>query len=150
MNVINASVMVVVVGWAGALSISDLASRRLPNTLTVGGAVLVLTGALGCGRGLPALLGAAGLGALYLLVHLADSRGLGGGDVKLALALGGLTGALGLPVWSLAALGAPLLTAASGVAVLVLRLGGRGSATTLPHGVSMCVASLAAAGLGVL
>ena len=149
-----------IVGWAGALSVFDLLWRRLPNALTIGGAVLFLAGAAYCGRGVPALAGATTLGVLYLAVHVADPSALGGGDVKLAVALGGLTGALGLPVWILAALGAPLLTAAAGVLVLTARLAARLAATatlmpprgllTLPHGPSMCVASLAAAALSVV
>ncbi len=150
MSVVKAAVVLAVLGWAAALSAFDLTSRRLPNVLTLGGAAVILAGAAGAGRGLTALLGAAALGGLYLLVHLADPAALGGGDVKLAFALGGLTGALGLPVWSLAALAAPLLTAVGGVLALVLRLAGRCSAATLPHGPSMCAASLAAAALAVL
>ncbi len=150
MSVMGAVAGAVIVGWAGALSVFDLTSRRLPNALTIGGAAAIMVGAAGAGRGLPALLGAAALAGLYLLVHLADPAALGGGDVKLAIALGGLTGALGLPVWSLAAIAAPLLTSVAGVAALVLRLAGRCSAATLPHGPSMCAASLGAAALAVL
>lgn len=133
-----------VVLWSAVLSLIDVRERRLPNVLTLTGAVVILGGAALCGRGLPALLGAAVLGGLYLVVHLADPAALGGGDVKLALALGGLTGAIGIPVWTLAALGAPVLTAIAGTAALVFR---RGSA--VPHGPSMCLASLAAAALAV-
>jgi leader peptidase (prepilin peptidase) / N-methyltransferase len=67
---------------------------------------------------------------------------MGAGDVKLALGLGALTGCFGADVWLLAAIGAPLLTALIGV---VARLGW--SATTVPHGPSMCAASAAAVGL---
>jgi len=70
---------------------------------------------------------------------------MGAGDVKLALGLGALTGCFGADVWLLAAIAAPLLTAAVG---LVARLGW--SAKTVPHGPSMCVASAAAVGLAVL
>ena len=150
MGVIEAAAVPVVVAWAVALSVCDLAVRRLPNALTLGGAAVILTLATAAGRGVPAMAGALALGALYLLVHLADPAALGGGDVKLAFALGGLTGALGLPVWSLAALGAPLLTSALGLLAVALRLAGRCSAATLPHGPSMCAASMAAAALTVL
>ncbi|MFM9034850.1 MAG: prepilin peptidase [Mycobacterium sp.] len=131
-----------VVVWAAALSIADLRRHRLPNALTVPGAVAILVGWAMCGRGPAAVLGALALGGLYLAVHLADPAGLGGGDVKLAVGLGALTGALGAPVWLLAALGAPLLTAAGCL------LGGRGG--TVPHGPSMLLASLTAAALAVL
>jgi len=65
--------------------------------------------------------------------------------VKLALGLGALTGCFGADVWLIAAIVAPLLTAVVGI---VARLGW--SATTVPHGPSMCLASAAALGLVVL
>ena len=133
-----------VLAWAGGLSLVDLTRRRLPNAATLPGAAAILAGATLSGRGLPALAGALALGGLYLVVHLADPAAMGGGDVKLAVGLGGLTGAFGCQVWILAALGAPVLTAISGL----LMAAGRRSAT-VPHGPSMCVASLAAAALAV-
>lgn len=130
--------LAVVLVWAMALSVVDIRQRRLPNTLTLPGAAAVLAVAAAAGRGLPALYGALGLAALYLLVHLVAPAGLGAGDVKLAVGLGALTGAFGPEVWLLAALGAPLITALCGVV---------GRVRTLPHGPSMCVASLAAVAL---
>ena len=132
------------VAWAAALSVIDLTRRRLPNILTLPGAAAILIGCALCGRGPAALLGAVALGAVYLAVHLVDPAGMGGGDVKLAVGLGGLTGALGTPVWLLAALVAPLLTALAGT-IAALRRPGRG----IPHGPSMCAASLLAAALAV-
>lgn len=137
-------VWAMVLVWAVALSGCDLRYRRLPNVLTVPGAAAVLVLAAGCGRGLPALLGAVGLGGLYLAVHLALPAGLGAGDVKLALGVGGFTGSLGPEVWILAAFGAPLLTAILGAAMAV-----RDRRAVVPHGPSMCVASLAATALVV-
>ncbi len=134
----------IVVVWAAALSVADVRDRRLPNALTLPGAAVVLGVAAGCGRGVPALAGSLGLAALYLAVHLALPAGLGAGDVKLALAVGGLTGAFGPDVWLLAALGAPLLTAMVAAGMVV-----RDRGATVPHGPSMCVASLAAAALAV-
>ncbi|MGK2869775.1 MAG: prepilin peptidase [Mycobacterium sp.] len=130
--------------WLIVLSVYDLRQRRLPNALTLPGAVLILAAATVSGRGVPALLGAAALGVLYLTVHLIDPGALGAGDVKLAVGLGGLTGAFGIDVWLLAALGAVLLTAVAGVVVLAA-----GGGSTLPHGPSMCVASAAACALAV-
>lgn len=144
MGMVAALSATAVVIWTAVLSAGDLRQRRLPNRLTLGGAAVILIGAALHGRGLPAILGAAALGGLYLVVHLADPAALGGGDVKLALALGGLTGAIGIPVWTLAALGAPLLTAIAGTTALVFR-----RASAVPHGPSMCLASLAAAALAV-
>ena len=135
---------VAVVVWAVVLSAIDITRRRLPNALTLPGAAAILTGCALGGHGPAALLGSAALGGLYLAVHLADPAGLGGGDVKLAVGLGALTGAMGAPVWVLAALGAPLLTAVAGIIAALRRRGG-----AVAHGPSMCAASLLAAALGV-
>ncbi|BBY66515.1 prepilin peptidase [Mycolicibacterium helvum] len=134
----------VVLLWAAALTVCDIRHRRLPNALTLPGAVTAIAVAAGCGHGLSALAGALGLAALYLVVHLAIPAGLGAGDVKLALGVGGLTGAFGPDVWLLAALGAPVLTALLAVVIAV-----RDPTATVPHGPSMCIASLAAAALVV-
>src|SRR4051794_30665608 len=128
--------------WAVTLTVFDVRHRRLPNSLTLPGAVAVVGVALACGRGLPAVTGALGLAALYLVVHLMVPGGLGAGDVKLALGVGGLTGAFGPDVWLLAALGAPVLTAMLAVGMAV-----RNRTATVPHGPSMCVASLTVAAL---
>jgi leader peptidase (prepilin peptidase)/N-methyltransferase len=81
---------------------------------------------------------------VYLLVHLTAPAAMGAGDVKLAVGLGALTGCFGADVWLLAALAAPLLTAAVGLVALVRR-----SEPIVPHGPSMCVASAAAVGLAM-
>ena len=133
-----------VIAWAAALSVTDIRRRRLPNALTLPGAVAILAGAAAVGSAIPALLGGLVLAGLYLLVHLADPTGIGAGDVKLALGLGALTGTYGFPVWFLGALGAALLTVVVGVVAIL-----RHHSTCVPHGPSMCVASLAAAGLAV-
>jgi len=130
--------------WVAALITADVRHRRLPNALTLPGAIAILSWALGVGQAKPAILGALALSGVYLAVHLVDPSGLGAGDVKLAVALGALTGAFGLPVWLIGALGAPQLTAVAG-AIAVLRRRG----ALVPHGPSMCVASLAAVGLAV-
>jgi leader peptidase (prepilin peptidase)/N-methyltransferase len=131
-----------VAGWLAALSIYDLRERRLPNALTLPGAVLIIAAATAMGRGVPAMLGAVALAGLYLVVHLMDPAALGAGDVKLALGLGALTGAFGVEVWLLGAVGAVLLTAVAGVVVLLARGG-----SVLPHGPSMCAASAASVAL---
>ncbi len=135
----------VVLAWLVVLSCYDIRTRRLPNALTLPGAAVILLAAGFAGRGLPALAGAAALAAVYLLVHLAAPAAMGAGDVKLAIALGGLAGCFGVGVWFLAALVAPLLTA-------LLALGARAGsgALTVPHGPSMCVATAGAAGLALL
>ncbi|MGV0816111.1 A24 family peptidase [Mycolicibacterium boenickei] len=135
----------VIVGtWLLVLSGYDVAERRLPNWLTLPGAALVLVAAGLAERGIAALAGAAALSVLYLVVHLVSPRAMGGGDVKLALGLGALTGAFGADVWLLAALAAPLLTAGLALGAAV-----RGE-RTVPHGPSMCAASAAAIALVVV
>jgi leader peptidase (prepilin peptidase) / N-methyltransferase len=128
-----------VLAWFTALSVYDLRQRRLPNALTLPGAAAVLAVAVATGRGMPALAGATALALLYLGVHLVSPAGMGAGDVKLALGVGGLTGSFGVDAWMLAALTAPVLTALWALAVRV-----RGGDATVPHGPSMCLAAAVA------
>ncbi|MFI2230752.1 prepilin peptidase [Nocardia testacea] len=146
--------------WCAALSVTDIRRRRLPNLLTVPGAVAVLTYAALTGTFRPAAWGAALLAAPYLLIHLAHPAALGAGDVKLALGLGAAAGLGGGPVWLWSALAAPVCTALAGVGVLLGSRAGRrifggrsGGAPprapdrertghTIPHGPSMCAATL--------
>lgn len=131
-----------VLAWLAALSCYDIRERRLPNALTLTGAAAILAAATLGGRGPAALGGTAALTAIYLVVHCAAPGGMGAGDVKLALGLGALTGCFGVGAWFLAALGAPLLTAAVGLVRTARRAG-----AAVPHGPSMCLASAAAVGL---
>ena len=131
--------------WMVVLTCYDVRQRRLPNRLTLPGFAVIMLVAAGSGHGPAAALGAGLLALVYLLVHAAAPTAMGAGDVKLALGLGALTGCFGGDVWLLAAIGAPLLTAVIGV---VARLGW--SATSVPHGPSMCVASAAALALAQL
>ena len=86
----------VVVAVAGAAhAVIDARTHRLPDAVTLpalwttaallGGAALVAGDG---GRFVRALLGAVVLGGAYLLLHLVNRRGLGRGDVKLAVLLG--------------------------------------------------------------
>lgn len=134
----------VVLAWLVVLSCYDLRHRRLPNVLTLPGAIVILLGAGFAGRGMLALAGAAALTTVYLLVHLLAPAAMGAGDVKLAIGLGGLTGCFGVEVWFLAAVAAPLLTASWGVVAM-----SRG-VRTVPHGPSMCLATAGAVGAGLV
>jgi leader peptidase (prepilin peptidase)/N-methyltransferase len=140
-------VPVAVLVWFAVLSCYDIRQRRLPNALTLPGAAAVLLACAVAGRVVPALAGAAALAGLYLLVHLAAPAAMGAGDVKLAIGVGGLTGCLGVDVWFLAALAAPLLTALLGLGMGAVTTGGVGA---VPHGPSMCLASAGAAGLALV
>jgi len=134
--------------WLAVLSCYDIRQHRLPNLLTLPGAVAILVAAVLAGRGLPALAGAAALAGIYLLVHLTAPPAMGAGDVKLAIGLGGLAGCFGAAVWFLAALAAPLLTALWGVVGLLVFGGAR--AATVPHGPAMCLATAGAVSLAIL
>ncbi len=131
--------------WFVGLSWYDVRQRRLPNWLTVPGAVAILAGAAVVGHGAPAAAGAVVLFAIYLAVHLMAPSAMGAGDVKLAIGIGALTGSFGIDVWVLAALGAPVLSAAWAIAV-----GSRSVKGTVPHGPSMCGAAAAATALAVI
>ena len=135
----------IVLAWLVVLSAYDIRERRLPNWLTLPGALAVLVVAVAAGRGVPALLGAVGLAGLYFVVHLISPAAMGAGDVKLAAGVGALTGAFGFDVWALAAVTAPLLTAIWACVAVIRR-----SSSTVPHGPSMCLATLAAAALVIV
>ncbi len=126
--------------WLLALTVCDIRRHRLPNVLTLPGAAVVMGGAALSGRGVPAVVGAVALAGGYLLIHACAPAGMGAGDVKLALAVGALTGAFGVAVWTLAAVGAPILTAGWG---LIRRR------VLLPHGPAMCLASAIAVALAL-
>ncbi len=136
---------VTALSWLVALSLYDIRERRLPNWLTLPGAIAILSVATATGRGLPALLGAVALAGLYLVVHLIAPAGMGGGDVKLAAGVGGLTGAFGFDVWVLAAMAAPLLTAVIACVALVWH-----GKAPVPHGPSMCLGTAVATALAIL
>ncbi|TFV58886.1 prepilin peptidase [Mycobacterium sp. PS03-16] len=131
-----------VAAWLIALSLYDIRRRRLPNWLTLPGAVAILLAAALTGHGLPALAGAAALFAIYAVIHLTRPAAMGAGDAKLALGLGALTGAFGVDIWLLAALAGPLVTA-----LWALVPAATGPGRTVPHGPSMCLASVAAVAL---
>jgi leader peptidase (prepilin peptidase)/N-methyltransferase len=131
--------------WLATLSVYDVRERRLPNWLTLPGAAVILAAAAICGRGVPAVAGAGALFVVYAVVHLVSPTAMGGGDVKLALGVGGLTAAFGSDVWLLAAFAAPMLTAAWAVVSVIRR-----SEHAVPHGPSMCVATVLATALAVL
>lgn len=119
---------VVTVGWAAALVFHDEKRRRLPDRLTLPAAAGAF---LAAALTEPALmLGGLGWAGLYLAGGLAG-RGIGGGDVKLALSLGVVAAAAG---------GAPgvfAAVAAAGAVTAGRGLTGRGE--MVPHGPSMLV-----------
>ncbi|MDT5331953.1 MAG: leader peptidase (prepilin peptidase) / N-methyltransferase [Mycobacterium sp.] len=137
--------VVCVLMWLVALSICDIRERRLPNWLTMPGAVVIVVAAAIHGRGAAAVLGAVALFAVYVVVHVVSPAAIGAGDVKLAVGIGALTGAFGGDIWVLASLVAPLLTAGWAVVAVLCRSG-----PTVPHGPSMCLAAAMATALAVV
>jgi leader peptidase (prepilin peptidase)/N-methyltransferase len=138
--------------WCSVLTVFDIRQRRLPNALTASGAVIIFGYALFTTQFTAAVVGSILLTMPYLLVHLIAPASLGAGDVKLAVGLGAVAALGGAQVWVRAALVAPILTAAFGLAVLAhwrIRSGAdRAGPPALPHGPAMCLAtalSLAAA-----
>lgn len=137
--------------WCAVLGAIDMRCHRLPNVLTVPGAVAVLAYGFGSGRLPLAALGAALLAIPYLLVHLAAPAALGAGDVKLAIGLGAATALGGAHAWVWAAVGAPVLTALAGVAAILAQTlrprdspRSRAMPGTIAHGPAMCLASVLA------
>ncbi len=115
--------------WCGLLCWHDVRTRRLPNWMTLGGAVVALAVRVVWG-GFPLFLdglaAAAVAGGLMLLPFLA--RGAGGGDVKLLFAAGAVVGWSGM-------LNFLLLTSVAGVAFgIFLMLVGRLDGARMKHG----------------
>ncbi|MBX0301790.1 prepilin peptidase [Cryobacterium sp. 1639] len=134
-----------------ALALIDLDTHTLPNRIIypayLVSAVLLTVAALLAGepaRLFGALVGGAGLFALYLALALIRPGGMGLGDVKLAGVLGLYLGWLGWGELAIGAFAAFLLGGLFGVVLLAVRRAGRKS--SIPFGPWM----LAGAWTGVL
>ncbi|MGK5731783.1 prepilin peptidase [Streptomyces sp. URMC 124] len=145
------AVWLLVAPVAVALAAVDRSVRRLPDVLTLPlaagtalllGAAALIPGAAGSWTG--ALLGGLVLGGGYFTLFLIHPAGMGFGDVKLAVGLGCALGWYGWQVLFLGAFAGLLLGSLYGVALLVTRRAGRG--TALAFGPFM----IAGAWLGVL
>jgi len=146
--------MFVAVGLLGVLlGAVDLDCKRLPHALVVpairvSGALFAVVSALTgeWGALLRAALGAVILGAAFLLLYLLPGRGLGYGDVKLAVLLGLFLGWLG---WREVLLGGLLPWLVNAPIVIALLLSARVSRkTSLPFGPAMLVGALLAVLVG--
>jgi prepilin peptidase CpaA len=98
--------------------ISDLRSRRIPNWLSVSGAVLgILLNTLLLPHGwLKALIGLGCALVVYLPLYMI--RGMGAGDVKLMGAVGALAGPMN---WLAIFLATALIAGAASLTVIILR-----------------------------
>jgi prepilin peptidase CpaA len=151
-------------------AVSDVRSRRIPNLLTASACLIALALRSFIGGG-AVLEGMMGVGvALLILLPIFAFGGLGGGDVKLLVAIGAFLGPKGfllaLGVTAIAggamSIGAAvraraLLPALFGTGDLVkycLSIGRRGRAvtvdamgTTVPYGVAIMIGAVAALGV---
>lgn len=126
--------------WAGLLAWRDLRRRKLDDALTLPCAVGGIAIAAAAGEPGGGLAGMALWGLAYAAVGVGKPGAMGGGDVKLALGLGALTGAAGgIPATAAAMAAAGLLTAAAGTL--------KGWRTGVPHGPSMLASATAAMAL---
>ena len=167
-DVIEVMRTVAVLGVGAVAAVSDVRTRTIPNRLTVSalGLGLILAGVSGLE---PLLLAAAGAGlAAAVFVPLWALRALGGGDVKLLLAMGALLGPRGLAVgllWTALAGGALAVYAAAqrgalgatvrdtgALALHAITMGTRGRRRTLetsgalaiPYGVAIAIGAVLA------
>lgn len=140
--------------WLAAATVSlaliDLDVHRLPNAIVfplyVAGAVLLTASGIASGDGAAlarAGVGAVALGGVYLLLAVAVPGGMGGGDVKLAGALGLYLGWLGWPELAVGSLAAFIGGGMFSIVLLLTRRAGR--RTGVPFGPWM----LAGAWLGI-
>jgi leader peptidase (prepilin peptidase) / N-methyltransferase len=117
----------------------DIAEHRLPDAVVLPALAVAGGSVLLDGRGpSTAVAAAAGYGLLLLVLHLLGGMGLG--DVKLAPALGLLTGAIG----PLAAVASPLLAFLAGGVAAVAVLVRRGPGAAMPFGPAMLLGAWAA------
>ncbi|MFD9332852.1 prepilin peptidase [Streptomyces sp. NPDC060028] len=137
------------------LALVDAAVFRLPDVLTLPLAALTAAGLAlaalshgAAGSWRTALLGAPALGGCYLVLFLISPRGMGFGDVKLALTLGQVLGWYGWPVLFLGTFAAFLAGAVHGLVLILLRRAGR--STAMPFGPFMLAGALTAVVYGAL
>jgi leader peptidase (prepilin peptidase)/N-methyltransferase len=132
-----------------ALALIDVDVKRLPDALTlpsyvVGGVLLAIPAVVDHnGHGLlRAALGGAAMFAVYFALCFAYPAGMGFGDVKLSGVLGLYTAWLGWDVWGAGLLLGFLSGGFFGIALVLLKRGGR--KTAVPFGPFMLLGALVA------
>jgi leader peptidase (prepilin peptidase)/N-methyltransferase len=134
----EAVVWLLAVPVAVLLASVDHAVHRLPDilTLSLAAGLVVLLGLAAllpgdAGSWPKSLLGAVILGTVYFVLFIINSKGMGFGDVKLALALGAALGWYGLMVLVIGFLAGLVLAVGYGLTLIVLRRAGRKSSIPL-------------------
>lgn len=127
--------MVIFCVWVFSLSIIDLRSHRLPNLLTLPGAVVIAIWAIG--QDPLYIVGGVAWASLYLLTGITVG-GIGGGDIKFALGLGTVAASGGLISWLGAVVGASIVSLLWACALR------RGMDAGVAHGPGMAIATLVA------
>lgn len=117
----------------------DLDHQLILNRITYPGIAAGLLLSAIQGRAVPALLAAAGAGALIAAIVLLSRGGMGGGDIKLAALIGAF---LGWPGVAVALFLGFMAGGVVGIGLLVLRLRGRKDA--IPFGPALAAGALAA------
>ena len=141
-------VRAVIVSVAITASVTDIRSRRVPDWLTLPPLALGLAAFAGRLHWTGVALWAAGVGGVAALLAVPWLLGgFGGGDFKVALALGALGGPIfGLQVLALGLLAGLLLFAGWGIAGAVRGWGDARRAEDVAHGVAAAPPGRAAAG----
>lgn len=137
----EALVLAFFAGVLVVLSVIDLRTRRLPNRIVLPAAGLVLAAqiAIAPDRWLEWILGALGAFSFLLVAALINPKGMGMGDVKLALLLGAALG------WAVApALFIGLAAAALAGLALIARGGWAARKATVPLGPFLALGGLVA------
>ncbi len=132
----ESAAVVAVTAWAGVLCVVDGRLLRLPDELTLPAVAAVIVAA---DHPVSALAGAAAYAGLHWLVAAAVPGAVGGGDVKVCLALGAVGGQAGLEAWVSAAVLAPILGLVAAGAAATVGVRGR-----YPYGPPLCAATLVA------
>jgi len=121
-----------------AVSLIDLEHKIIPNRIVYPSAiffpVLIVIGAL-LGKDLSAAhaaIGALAYGGVLFLVWLVYPKGMGMGDVKLAIVIGAVLGSLGFELVPVAAMLAFFLGALGGI--LAMAVGAKGRKSAIPFG----------------
>ncbi|WP_344630620.1 A24 family peptidase [Streptomyces glaucosporus] len=149
------AVWLLLVPCAVLLAVVDRRVHRLPDVVTLplaaGSAALLGVAALLPGAGgswVRALLGGAALGGAYLVLFLINPRGMGFGDVKLAIPVGVALGWYGWDVLLGGAFAGFLFGAVYGMSLVVARRASRKAA--MPFGPFMVAGALVGLLLGGL